>query len=125
MRTLWSLVTIGICTKNNEKTISKTLESLLELGYPKKMIEVVVVDGLSTDETVNIIKRVLNRSNVRWKLLFDRGFGLAYARQMIVENAGGEFIAFIDADQYLSPSWLKKLVKDLSDHHNVAGIRGV
>ena len=122
---LCQLVTIGICTKNAEKTISKTLETLLELEYPQKAIEVVVVDGLSTDETVNIVKSVLNRSNFKWKLFFDRGFGLAYARQMVVDTACSGLIAFVDADQYLSPTWLKKLVEDLSSHSNVAAVRGV
>jgi cellulose synthase/poly-beta-1,6-N-acetylglucosamine synthase-like glycosyltransferase len=122
---LCKLVTIGLCTKNVQETVNKTLETLLELEYPQKAIEVVVVDGLSTDETVNLIRSVLNRSNLKWTLLFDRGFGLAYARQMVVDTACSELIAFIDADQYLSPTSLKKLVKDLSSHSNVAAVRGV
>lgn len=89
-------VTIGVCTRNNEETIREVLSSLLDLDYPRGFIEIVVVDGLSRDHTLEMVQHSLTNAKMSYMILSDRGLGLDYARQMIVENANGEFIAFVD-----------------------------
>jgi glycosyltransferase involved in cell wall biosynthesis len=118
------LVTIAVCTRNNEKTITRTLKSILNLEYLEKLLEIVIVDGLSEDNTLNITKDLLGQSGLRWKILSDQGRGLGYARQLTVENSSGDFIAFVDADQSLHPTWLKEALNELLSCPDIVAVRG-
>jgi len=117
-------VTLGICTRNCESVIAKCLQSLSSLNYPKNLLEVIIVDGCSTDRTLQIVRRILEDSKIKHQIATDDGLGLGYARQIIVEKASAEFIAFVDADQFLHYLWLKKIIKELRDNH-VAVVRGI
>ncbi len=48
-------VTVGLCVKNSEKTISKTMDSFINQAYPSHKMEVLIVDGYSRDKTIPII----------------------------------------------------------------------
>ena len=117
-------VTIGVCTKNSQTTIRRTLESIAKLDYPTNLFEVIAVDGLSTDSTLAIIQEFARRVNLRIRILSDNGHGLGHARQLVVNEAYGNYIAFVDADQYLHPLSLKKITQDLLGHPDVAAVRG-
>lgn len=117
-------VTIGICTRNNEKTVAKTLDSLSKLDYPPSLLQLIIVDGLSSDRTLEIVKNSLSGLEIEFKILSDQGLGIGYARQMIVDNTSNEFIAFIDADHCLHPRWLKAIIECLSSHDKAASVSG-
>lgn len=117
-------VTIGVCTKNNASTVTDTLESILKLNYSPSLLELIIVDGLSSDETLLLAKRILNKRKLDWRLLDDGGRGLGCARQILTEHAKGKFIAFIDADQSIDSDWLKTTLRFLAVHPDVAGVRG-
>lgn len=101
------------------------MESLLTLEYPKDRLEIIFVDGLSTDKTLEIVKDFVGHSKLKCTILSDSGLGLGYARRIIVEKASAEFIAFIDADQYLHRQWLKEALKDMLATKEIAAVRGV
>ena len=50
-------VTVLVPCANEERTLAKTLKSLLALNYPKKKLEIIVIDDNSTDKTVKIAKK--------------------------------------------------------------------
>lgn len=104
-------VTIGLCVKNNEPTIQFTIDSILKVNYPANLLELIVVDGMSKDRTVEIITQTLKNSSISYKLLSDEGRGLAYARQMVVDNATGEFIQWVDGDHVIPRDFILKQVK--------------
>lgn len=97
----------------------------MNLDFPKEKLGVIIVDGLSTDDTLPIAKAILSRSGLRWEIVSDGGRGLGFARQFLISRAHTKFIAFVDADQTLYPSWLKKTISFLLSHPEVAGTRGV
>lgn len=72
---------IGICTKNNEKTVGRTLESILKLKYDKDSIEIIIEDESSHDKTLNIVEDVLTGSGFKWNL---SNLGLGYARKRVL-----------------------------------------
>ena len=84
-------ISVVVCVKNSEATIEDCLKSI-EKNDP---LEIIVVDGNSTDETVKIASRYTD------KIYSDEGKGLAYARQLGAEKARGDYIAYIDADTRL------------------------
>lgn len=87
-------LSVVICVKNGEDTIGHLLESISSVP----LRDLIVVDGLSKDSTLEICKRY------RTRILSDKGKGLAYARQMGAEHASGDIIAYIDSDALIPSS---------------------
>jgi len=102
-----SSVSVGVCVRNSEATIGKCLKSIVDSDYDKSKLEVIVVDGNSTDNTLTIAKNILEKSSITFKVLSDKGRGLGYARQLVVENAEGPFICWIDGDNFVTPNFIK------------------
>jgi GT2 family glycosyltransferase len=82
-------------------TMEECLHSLMELDYPK--YEVLGIDDGSTDATAQIACKFPVR------LLSGDRLGLSGARNMGLEQAQGEFVAYIDADAQADPDWLTYL----------------
>ena len=98
-------VSIVIPTKNNGDIIEKCLKSIQNLDYPKGNLEVLIVDGLSTDNTVEIAEKY--GCNVMYEDVGTRGG----ACNVGVRSANGEFVVFTDADCVVPKDWLKNLIK--------------
>ena len=98
------LITIGITSYNVSDTMGRALESAFAQDWPRK--EIVIVDDCSTDNGVAVIEALTeNRPGVKLvKHTVNRGIGAA--RNTIVENSSGEFIAFFDDDDESIPSRL-------------------
>jgi glycosyltransferase involved in cell wall biosynthesis len=111
-------VTIGLCVKNTEKTIQRTMKSILEQDYPHRLMELIVVDGQSKDSTVRIIREYLSRGDLKSRFLSENK-GLGFARQMVVDHALGEFVVWVDGDVVLRRDYVKKQVGFLERNPNV------
>ncbi len=104
-------VSIIIPTYNEEKYLPACLESILNLNYPKKYIEIIVVDNGSTDNTREIAK------SCGVTVLCDDLLNVSGLRSLGVAKSTGEIITFVDADCVVSKEWLNKAsiyFKDLS-----------
>jgi glycosyltransferase involved in cell wall biosynthesis len=90
-----SRVSIIMPTLNSEKTIKISLESIKNQEYPENLIEILVVDGGSTDKTQEIAKRygarVLDNPKVQQE----------YAKHLGLINAKGNLAVFLDSDEVL------------------------
>jgi cellulose synthase/poly-beta-1,6-N-acetylglucosamine synthase-like glycosyltransferase len=111
----WPLVSIVVCCYNAAATLDECLRSLAQLAYP--CYEVIVIDDGSSDATAEIARQ----SNVR--LIRVPNGGLSKARNLGIEAAEGDIVAFIDSDAYADPDWLYYLVSAL-DEHNAAAVGG-
>lgn len=114
-------MTLGLCVKNDETTITKTLDSILSLDYPHDYVEIVVVDGCSKDRTGDIIKKRLKTSEFKWKMLSDDGRGLGYARQLVIIKSGGKYVIWIDGDHIVPKDYVKKHVEFMERYPSLAG----
>ncbi|EEE40504.1 glycosyltransferase family 2 protein [Prochlorococcus marinus] len=93
------LVTCGFTTFNSENTIKKALTSALKQDY--KNIEILIVDDNSVDLTVENIYSLLSTKNISFKVIKHcSNLGVAQARNTLLKNANGEFLAFFDSDDY-------------------------
>jgi glycosyltransferase involved in cell wall biosynthesis len=91
------LVSILIPCFNAERWVAQAIESALSQTWPEK--EVVVVDDGSTDASLTIIKAFGDR--IRWVSGPNRGSNVA--RNRLLELAHGEWLQYLDADDYLLP----------------------
>jgi hypothetical protein len=91
------LVSILIPCYNAERWIAPAIESSLAQTWPDK--EIVVVDDGSTDDSVDIIRQFDGR--IRWETGPNRGGNAA--RNRLLELAGGQWLQYLDADDYLLP----------------------
>lgn len=99
-------ITVIIPAYNEEKYLPKTLESLKHLKRVPD--EILVVDGGSTDQTAAIATQ--HGAHVR--TVEHKGIG--YARQMGLEAATGDIVAYTDADTIVPDDWLVKIEESLS-----------
>lgn len=93
-------LTVVVPVRNAELLVEACLESIVVAG-PK---EIIVVDGLSTDATLEIISRYPVR------LLSDDGLGLPVARMRGARASTTRYVALVDADVVLEPSSLETLL---------------
>jgi len=101
-------VSVIVPAYNAERDIAKLIGSLLDLDYPKELLEIIIVDNNSNDRT----KETVNQYPV--KLLEEKNIQSSYAaRNKGIRNAKGEIIAFIDSDCVATPQWIKEGVNIL------------
>ena len=92
---------VVIAVYNGEKTLARAIDSVLSQSYPPR--EVIVVDDGSTDGTPDIAAAY----GPPVRLLRQPNRGVSVARNMGVESAEGEWVAFLDADDYYYPERLE------------------
>jgi glycosyltransferase involved in cell wall biosynthesis len=98
------LVSILIPCFNAEQWVAQAIESALAQTWPEK--EVVVVDDGSTDDSLEIIRCFDGR--IRWETGPNRGGGCA--RNRLLELASGEWVQYLDADDFLLPQKLARQI---------------
>jgi len=118
-------VTIGVCVKNCETTIKDAINSILNQDFPHKLMEVIFVDDGSEDETLSIINRYVPMIDMRVKVFHHEWKGLGATRNVVVNNAGGEYIVWVDCDMILSRDYVRKQVEFMEQNEKVAIARGI
>ncbi len=103
-------VSVIVPVKNGAQKIAGLLDSLMQVDYDREMLEIVVVDGNSSDNTREIVLRYPTV-----KLLTEERPGLNAARNTGIKNSTGEVIAFTDSDCIVSKNWVKKIVEDFGE----------
>ncbi|KUK93016.1 MAG: Glycosyl transferase [Thermotogales bacterium 46_20] len=116
-------VSVVIPERNEEEKISFCLESLLGSDYPHDRFEVIVVDGMSEDRTVEIVKS-FSEQHQNIKLLYNEKRTTPVARNIGIKASVGEYVMFFDAHSVASFDYISKCVKHIqeTDADNVGGI---
>lgn len=109
------IVTIAIASYNNAPYIERCVDSVINQTYSE--LEILVVDDGSQDDTLRRLENY-NRET-RLKIIKKENGGLSSVRQRALDEAKGNYICFIDADDYLAPTYVErmlgKLFADCSD----------
>lgn len=103
----YPFVSVVVGVRNEERFIEECIESLLKLNYPKDCYEIIIVDGMSTDKTRDLVQKYPVR------LLLNERKNVAAARNLGVESSKGDLVAFTDGDCKVDPDWLKVLVYEM------------
>ena len=93
-------VSVVVCAKNEEKRIVSCLKSISK----NKVDEIILVDGNSSDNTVKLAKKFID------KVIISKKKSLSADRQIGINAAKNQFIAMIDADHILRKNDIKSLL---------------
>jgi biofilm PGA synthesis N-glycosyltransferase PgaC len=111
-------VSLIIPTYNEATVVSKKLENTQQIDYPEDKLQVILVDSASTDGTLGVCERFLEKNNFRFPIrLLSEGkrMGKSHALNKALEYAEGEIIAISDADSFWEPDALRKAVPFFAD----------
>ena len=114
-------ISVVVPAYNVEKYLERCLDSILEQSYSN--LEVIVVDDGSTDGTGKIVQRYMDADERIVSINHGENRGLFQARITGSELATGDYIAFVDSDDYVSFDWYRKLLRkaESSDAEMVVG----
>ena len=106
-------VSIITVTLNSEKNLEETLKSIE--NQKNKDYELIIIDGQSSDSTIEIIKRNKNLINF---CLTEKDDGIYDAFNKGLKHAKGKYIVFVNSDDILTPEALELLSK-YNDFHSI------
>ena len=111
--TRYPSVAVLVPCYNEEKTVARTIESLLSLDYPKDKMSIIVIDDGSTDRTFETIRTFEQHPQVT--LLQKENGGKHTALNLGISRTNIELIGCLDADSFVAPDALTEIVKCFDD----------
>jgi len=111
-------VTVIVPCYNEEKTITGTIESLLDLDYPKDKLKIIVIDDGSKDHTWDTIKKFEEHQNI--KILKKENGGKYTALNLGLKYVDTPFLGCLDADSFVDSQALKRIMTYFYDSHVMA-----
>ena len=111
------LISIIIINYNSERYIERCINSLL--CQLNNETELIIVDDCSTDNGVEGIKRLIGVSNKNTKLICNQtNLGVAETRNIGIMSATGEYLIFVDSDDYVTDDYVSTLTNSIKDSHS-------
>jgi len=112
-------VTIGICVRNCEVTLEKTIYSIINQDFPHALMEVIIVDDGSEDKTLDVALNLTSKMDMNVKVYSGEWSGIGPVRNIVVDNAEGDYIIWVDGDMVLPKSHVRKQVEFMEKNPNV------
>lgn len=101
-------ISVIIPAYNCDKYINKCLDSLETQTINN--FEIIVINDGSTDNTLNVLSNYSKRNN-NIKVIDTPNNGIGAARNLGLKKSTGKYLIFVDADDYVSPNYLEKMLK--------------
>ena len=114
-----SIITV---TYNSASTLRDTIESVLAQTY--RDIEYIIVDGLSKDNTMDIVREYEPKFNGRMRYVSERDSGLYDAMNKGIKMATGEIVGIINSDDFYHRSDIIQLVAETMSDERVQAVYG-
>ena len=113
-------VTVMVPCWNEEKTVARTVESLLAMNYPKDKLTLFVIDDGSTDSTWEVIQQFNKYENVR--TFTKENGGKHTALNLGLKETNSEFVACLDADSFADPESLIRIMSYFEANPDVMAV---
>src|SRR3989338_5738089 len=111
-------LTVIVPCYNEEKTAAMTIESILNLDYPKDKISIIAVNDGSTDNTLEVLKSFESNSQVR--VLSKENGGKHTALNLALESVDTDLVGCLDADSFVKSDALQRIVPFFEDAQTMA-----
>ena len=106
------MLSIVIPVFNSEKTISVCLESIFN-DLPTFQYEIIAINDGSSDNSLEILETFQKKYVEKIKIITQENRGVSEARNQGIKEASGEWLMFVDSDDFLSKGWSKIIEKHL------------
>ncbi|MEK6895132.1 MAG: glycosyltransferase family 2 protein [Nanoarchaeota archaeon] len=110
-------VSVLIPAYNEEKSIAKTIESILKIDYPKEKIEIIVINNNSKDKTLEVAKKY---EKFGVKVYTEKKQGKGCALNLGISKAHGEIIFTMDADTFVESQSMKNMIQYFTNERVMA-----
>jgi len=119
------VLSIIVCTFNREIYIEKTLDCLQNQSQKKEDYEVLIIDNNSTDNTASICRNFIDRNHLQnFHYFLEKNQGHTFARNMGIQEAKGEYIAFLDDDAMVELDYCAEIIRYFESNPGVMVIGG-
>lgn len=106
------LISVIVPCYNVEKYVAECLKSIVEQSYEN--LEIIVVNDGATDNTEREILPFLEDKRVKY--IVQKNQGLSGARNTGLDNMKGEYVCFVDSDDFIHPDFVKTLYQNLAEN---------
>lgn len=107
-------ITVITITYNSERTIEETIKSVLRQNYKK--LDYVIIDGASSDATMNIVNRYRAYLST---VISEKDNGISDAFNKGIANSNGDIIVMINSDDIMLPGALKHIADEYDGNHDI------
>lgn len=105
-------ISIIIPVYNTELFLNKCIDSVLNQTY--KNIEIICINDGSTDKSLEILE---NYKDERIRIISIENHGVSYARNLALDTITGDYVAFVDSDDYVEEDFCKNLLDTLTKNN--------
>ena len=106
-------ISVIVAVYNTEKYVERCLNSLLNQTYQN--LEIIVVEDGSIDNSKKVLKKYADNKKI--KIIYNKkNSGLSYSRNVGLENVTGDYIGYIDSDDYVDLDYYEKLMHAIIDN---------
>ena len=103
-------ISVIIPVYNVEKYLAECIESILNQTFND--IEILIIDDCSTDNSYKIMEEYAKKDSRIVLYHNENNVGVSKTRNIGLDNAKGEYIAFVDSDDYVAPDFLRILYEN-------------
>jgi len=121
---MYPYVTVIMPIQNEAEFIRRSLGAVLAQDYPSDLMEVLIVDGMSTDQTYKIIRQLIAESGCeRVRLLENKGRIVPTGMNLAIRESKGDIIVRVDGQTVIAPDYVRQCVLTLrrTDADSVGG----
>lgn len=107
-------VSVIVPVYNGEEYIQTSISSIINQEFSENY-EIIVVDDGSDDDSLDIAHELLSKSDIPYKLVHQRNSGVSVARNNGIEVSRGDYLVFVDSDDYVLTNHLSELYNGKTD----------
>lgn len=107
------LISVIIPCYNTEKYLSKCIESVLNQTYSN--LEIILINDGSTDNSLAIMQKYA-KENKKISIIDQQNKGVAYSRNLGISAANGEYVIFVDSDDFVSKYYCEALYNAIQEN---------
>lgn len=109
------MINVSIITPvyNVERCIHKTINSII--NQSSKDFELLLIDDGSRDKSIEIARNLLESSDINYRIITQENSGVSAARNRGIHEATGEYVCFLDSDDYIHKDYIKLMYEKASE----------
>ena len=104
-----------LCTRNSERVLAEVVESIASQKIDHKLVEIILADYESSDRTIEIVKVISKKYQIKFNHIKCHKPGKTPALEMALDFAGGDYSVIVDDDNILDQNYIQEAEKLLSD----------